>query len=163
MGLIAILVLGLTLLRSLSPTWRSASLLPRFDVSGLGSGSHTYFEREGVGRIRPLSKYLVIRSPSSNLFVYEVPIRDGNFVLPDLHWWRWGIECKDFRPDTIDGKVTGDSVIRCQDSEVAEWSDWWRRELRWSIDGKNLGTRTEDMQVPKYVVEYNEIVLGKRQ
>ena len=100
-------------------------------------------------------RLLIVAAPSGELSAFVLPLRDGKVMLPDLHWWRMGYICTDFRPESTDGTITNGSIFECHDAQRSEWS---RISWRWTIDGKNL-RGAGDMTVD----DFNRVDLVERQ
>ena len=100
--------------------------------------------------------YLVLKDYEGALRVYAIPTADGKYMMPDLHWYRWGGLCADFGPDASEGKLLAGGVLRCRDSEAADWGLEWT----WQYSGENLGSRTDDMYVPKHCSEGRYVKFG---
>jgi hypothetical protein len=103
------------------------------------------------------SRLLVIRETAGTLRVFEIPTYGDTFLLPDLHWYRFGARCRNFAPESENGVLRPDGVIRCLDTDSPQ-----QAEYRWSYSGKNLGKHTEAMLVPEFFVEGKFLVLGRR-
>ncbi len=101
-------------------------------------------------------EYLVIKGYDEQLRAYNVYKSHGKVVLPERTWWRWGGECENFGPEMLGAKIKPNGEIKCHDENYAD-----RPELRWSLDGENLGSYTEDMTRVSYVREGGYIVFGK--
>ena len=65
---------------------------------------------------------LLVKRPNGRLDSWYVPTLDGKHVLPDGHWWRWGLTCDVLAPDFVLNE------IRCEEYP----------SYRWSLDGKAL-------------------------
>ena len=79
--------------------------------------------------------------------------------MPDLTWFRWGGFCENFAPETENGKLKKNGVIKCHDPIHNDYDGWGKNEWAWDYDGKNKGQYTSDMYKPKYIVKNNSIIL----
>jgi hypothetical protein len=87
----------------------------------------------------PTVRLLIVAAPSGKVSAFILPLRDGRVILPDLHWWRFGYLCADFRTETTDETITDSSIFECHDAELKGWPD---NGWRWNIDGKTLSRRS---------------------
>ena len=132
-------------------------MLPKIDISGLKDGDYLVQDDPKKGFFT--AKYLVIRDYDSKLYVYTVPFRDGQTILPDLSWWRFGAVCDNFGPDMEGSKIKPSGLIQCQDHDRPDIQN--SKEWQWSYSGNNQGEYTSDMEVPRYAIEGNYVILGK--
>jgi hypothetical protein len=96
---------------------------------------------------------LFVRKLNRELDVWEVPVKDGKHVLPDLQWWRQGPLCTRFIPDFDTQKIS------CEDLNLGEWA---KQNYQWDINGKNLGkSGVKDMMRMHGIEENDEYVLYK--
>lgn len=98
-------------------------------------------------------EFLFVRRPNGKLDVWHTLRRDGQHVLPDLHWWRPGMPCNNFGPDFDKG------IIQCFDPELYPWA---KQNFIWSLDGKSLTKRVDDMDSATGFEEFGDYVLGKK-
>ena len=142
MGALGILLASLPFLGSFSPSDAARANRPHFSLAELRPG--TFIERDGER-----SKVFVLRDHSGEVFVYTVPFLKGKYWLPDVRWERPNLSCNSFGPESKDGFLEEGGVFHCRDSAYGEY---YEGELRWTLNGKSLGVRTEDMRVPKHEV-----------
>ena len=144
-------------IESMNPTDRAVANLPHIDISNIEPGGYRYVS---TGRDWGFeSEWLIIRDTEGEIYVYTIPLQDGKYLMPDLSWFRPGGFCVEFGPEMISEVVTKDSVIKCHDIEMY---DWGRKEWRWTLDGKNLGEHTNDMYSPKFSVNNDKLIIGKK-
>lgn len=144
---------------SMAPSKRAGEDLPYINVDSIQPGDLVTHDSQGDGNSGWGTRYIVYRDYSGEFNVFWVMVRDGQVSLPDLRWWRPGPLCEDFRPEIRDGKVVENSTFRCR-SPISS-GDWWSNEWKWSLEGRNLGKITDDMEVVRYSIEGNHLILGK--
>lgn len=142
--------------KSMNPSAAAGSALPHIDISSLKDGS--FLVQKAPIRGYHSAQCLVIRDHDSKLYVYSVPVREGQVILPDVDWWHWGGLCSAFGPEMEGDSIKKNGVIRCHDEHQSEYSD---AEWRWSYNGKNLGKYTSAMETPKYMVIGKYVVLDR--
>ncbi len=120
---------------SLSPSEQAIAALPRIKVPSLAPEQFKIVENPVSNNQSP-SKLMLLRQKNGKLFVWSIPVRDGVFAMPDIHWWRPGMTCPSFAPDFAN------EVIACTGSYLPAW---WREHLRWRLDGTNISGRVDDM------------------
>ncbi len=144
MLLIALVVAIVPFLQSMNPTARAYNDLPRIKLTGLAPGDYRladYLPQHTAPGDWTI-KAFVYKKHSGEINVWRLPARNGAVGMPDLSWWRPLFECRNFGPTVVNGIVDETGPITCHDDKV---SDYWRREWRWTIDGKNLGKMVEDL------------------
>lgn len=139
-------------IKSMNPSAKAGMQLPHFDVSTLTPGE--YVLSRNLGEV----KYLILKDYDSNIYVYWLPVKDNQVLMPDVHWWHWGGLCSSFGPDASNGKLLANGVIRCRDDIRP---DWLSKEWRWTYDGKSLGKYTDDMERVKFTIEGRYLIAGK--
>lgn len=141
---------------SLAPSEGAEDRLPHIDISALSSGRLLVVDAPAA---KPFSRrFYVFRDPEGRLGVFVVPTKDSAVVLPDMHWWRMGALCNDFGPTLHDDEIASDSIITCRDTTPPSWV---HDESRWDLTGHNLGLATDDLIVPRHVVEGRVLIIGK--
>ena len=141
---------------SLNPSANAGATLPHIDISDLEPGEYRYHNSEGRGWLEV--SWLIIRNYSGEIYVYAVPRHKGKYFMPDITWFRWGGLCDEFAPEVVNGKLKENGVSRCYDEGIGEWASG---EWRWSLDGKNLGNYTSDMERTRFAVEGKHLIVGK--
>lgn len=106
------------------------------------------------------SEYLVIHDYDEKLYVYRIPIQNKQISLPDITWMRWGGSCEKLEPDLNNDQIVANGFIRCQDKNRPDL-EGNSNEWKWRYNGKNMGKYTSNMEVPKYTIEGNHVVIGK--
>ena len=152
-----ILLATVPFVESMQPTSRAEANLPHIDISNLKPGQFRFeklYNLSGYG-----DELLIIKDEDSKVHLYQVPVYRGKYLMPDIAWRRFGGECEKFGPDTFNGRVSKSSVIKCHDEIDSQWA---RTELRWTLDGNNLGEYTQDMMRPKYHLSNQYLVIGKK-
>ncbi len=120
---------------SLSPSEQAIAALPRVKIPSLTPEQFAIVENPVSNNQSP-SKLMLLRQKSGQLFVWSIPVRNGVFAMPDIHWWRPGISCLSFAPDFEN------EVIACTDSDLPAW---WSEHLRWRLDGTNISGSVDNM------------------
>ena len=141
---IGIVITAIPFFQSMSPTEQEHNNLPRVKTVGISPGEHKlldYFPTVTSNHDWQLRAF-VYRKLNGDLKVWRLFSKNGTVGMPDLTWSRPMFGCKEFGPTMIDGIVDETKSITCHDDGVP---DYWRKEWRWTIEGKNLGTMVEDM------------------
>jgi hypothetical protein len=159
-GMLSLMIIGIGFLSvpffsAMNPPANAGQDLPYIDISHMENGTYTYSHSEIEGWFG--TSFLIIKKYNSEFIVYLVPTKNDAFVMPDLKWYRQGGFCKDFRPETIDGKIKPNGYIKCHDSDIPEWN---HDEWLWTIDGRKLGKWTADMETIKFKLTSSYIIIG---
>jgi hypothetical protein len=126
-GTVLVLV---ALLASSEPDVKSPAKKPSVNVEKLAPGQVIHLDTESL-------RYFVVRPPTGDIHVVAVPTEQGTVLMPDIHWWKPFMNCKDFGLDAVDGIVTSDSRFRCRD--VAQ-PEAWVQQWQWDLFGKHVAT-----------------------
>lgn len=156
LAIVGVIGAGVPFFQSMKPSAAAGSALPHIDISNLKDGSFLIQKVLIKGQVE--SQCLVIRDHDSKLYVYIVPVRGGQVLLPDIYWRRWGGLCSNFGPEMEGDSIKKAGVIRCHDETLPEA---WNAEWRWRYNGRNLGKYTKAMETPKYMIVGKYVVLGK--
>ncbi|MEM7016675.1 MAG: hypothetical protein AAF512_04955 [Pseudomonadota bacterium] len=143
-ALLTLFLAAIPFTQSMWPTERAEAALPQVKVSNINPGEYSVlpYTARNVGFHDWTLKVFVYRKLDGTYNVWRVPTKYDSVGMPDLHWWRPMLECKNFGPTEVDGAVDETMPIKCHDEE---YSDFWGTEWQWTIDGKNLGEMVEDM------------------
>lgn len=143
--------------KSLGPSEKAGEDLPHIDISKLKEDNYLIYDVNDKWW-RYSTKFLVIRLKDRDYRIYYMNRNEeGETMLPDLHWWRPGWPCKDFRPSTEEGKITSKSVIKCFDENQD-----YRPDVSWKVTGEPIRHNYSPMeQVKKYSVSASYLVIGK--
>ncbi len=82
-------------------------------------------------------RFFVIRQPSGKISVLGVPLRNGNVMMPDIHWWHPEYACPDFGLSAFNGQVTSASRFECR--TIDEQEAWARHYWIWDSEGRTVG------------------------
>jgi hypothetical protein len=102
------------------------------------------------GRVMSLDagalRYFIIKSSVNELHVVACPVESGKVPMPEVHWWKPLMRCKDFGLDVGTGPVNAQSRFRCRDSDQPEeWASRWQ----WDSHGRHIpaadGMKVDDM------------------
>jgi len=145
-------------IKALNPSANAGSMLPHINISNMKPGSFLIQKDPMQGYFE--AQYLVIRDYDETTYVYRVPMREGQVMLPDISWWRWGALCQNFGPDMEGDSIKPNGYIQCQDKDRPDMVKS-SKEWKWAYSGTNMGKYTSDMDVPKYTIESNYVVIGK--
>lgn len=145
-GLLAIGVIlaAIPFLRSMGPTAQAFNDLPRINIAGIAPGEYrleSYIPTHTSADEWRLQAF-VYKKINGEINAWRLFSKNGAVGMPDLRWVRPMFECKKFGPTEINGNIDETKPITCHDDDV---SDYWRKEWRWTIDGKNMGNMVEDM------------------
>lgn len=157
MSFISIVMVSIPIISSLQPPASAGSALPHINIDDLPAGSYRFEEsgRKGWMGIR----WLILKDHDGQLYVYSVPTNEGQVMMPDINWFKWGGSCKHFHPETVNSQIKPNGVIRCHDDDISEWS---AAEWRWNYKGKNLGRNTADMKTQRFKIEAGYVVIGNK-
>ena len=162
-GLLSIgtVIAAIPFIQSMGPTAQAFNDLPRVKVAGIGPGQHklqNYIPTHSSADDWQLHAF-VYKKFDGELRVWRLFSKNGAVGMPDLSWSRPMLECRDFGPTIINGIVDETKPITCHDDNV---SDYWRKEWRWTVDGKNLGKMVEDMDQVSGSIEGEYFVIQNR-
>ena len=140
---------------SLKPSKATKPSLFEIDISGLDTGS--FIEVDDPYGL----KILILKDWDNSINAYLIPFNDKEniYMLPDINWMRPFVPCKEFGPETTNGKLIKNGQIRCFDETL---STWWKNNYKWNYSGKNLGNSVENLPLPKYVISYDTFILTGR-
>ena len=142
---------------SLGPPANAGEDLPHIDVSGLDVGSYMFHDLNNAGGWRYSTRLLIARlGPDHYVTYYMNRNESGETMLPDIHWWRPGWPCKDFRPSSASGELTSDTILRCHDEY-----DKYRPELAWRISGEAVEHDFDDLEAIDFSIEGRYLVAWK--
>ncbi len=143
---------------SLGPSATAGSTLPRLNIRDLNPGDFAFYD--GHQDRNWTDKYLVIKEHDGNVSVLIVLTRDDGFVIPDNHWWNGSGLCANLAPETEGSQIVPGGEIKCFDKDIdASMAEEWR----WNYKGKNLGHWIADLHSPTFIVEGDEVIIGKSQ
>jgi hypothetical protein len=143
---------------ALKPSASAGATLPHIEISNLLPGTYRFEPYPLKNRF--FLEMLILRDFDKRIFVYWIPKSNEGFIMPDIHWWRWGGTCLNFGPDSVHGKLVKEGLIQCHDKNISDFSQ--SSEWKWTYQGKNLGKYTDDMEGPPFNLEGNYVVIGKR-
>ena len=154
---VGVILASIPFVGALKPPANAGEGLPHVDISDLKENEYLIYDLNDKWW-RYSTRYMIIRFQDNNYNIYYMSRNmDGATMLPDLRWWRPGWPCNDFRPSTTDGKITGDSVIQCFDT-----NEKYRPDISWKATGEPIDHSFDAMErVEKYSVESNYLVIGK--
>ena len=156
MAFIAIIGVSFPFFESMKPGANAGSTLPHIHIGNLKNGSFITY-KDPIKSYWEAS-YIILKNHDSKIHVYIVPLRNNQVMLPDVRWWRWGSLCNNFGPDMEGNIIKKNGTIQCQDKNLPES---WSTEWKWSYNGKNLGSYTDDLEKPKYKVEGQYVIVGR--
>ena len=156
--MIGIVFTAIPFIKALNPSANAGSTLLQINISNMKPGSFLVQEDPMRGYFK--AQYLIIKNYGNEIYVYRVPVREGQAMLPDISWWRWGALCQNFSPDMEGDSIKANGYIQCQDKNRPDMANS-TEEWKWTYSGKNMGKYTSDMDVPKYTIENGYIVIGK--
>lgn len=141
---------------SLKPSARADAQLKRFEMSRLEVEDLSILSGPSLGEVFDgyEIKLLGYRSSDGSLKVWQVPAKNGDVGMPDLHWCRPIHSCS--RLSVID--IGKGATISCVDEDIP---DWWAKEWRWDLNGVNLGGMVDDLVEATGVVENGYFVYAK--
>lgn len=140
-----------------SPADRPSEHEISVDVQSIQPGQHRVVEWLQY-------RVIFIRTGDAVLRVYAIPTywnnRENNLAwgLPEPTWARPIYPCYNLVvPVDSAGLIDAGGAIECKDPGM---EPWWAAQLRWSIEGKNLGGYLPALESPKYVVKAGQVILG---
>jgi hypothetical protein len=138
-GISGFVMASVPFVASLNISERELANRPHIPIDHIGIGESGLITFEG----KPyFMTFMVYRSLNGEVRVWRIPMHKGKVLLPDIRWGRWGMLCNDFSLDKEK------NVFRCFDDELQQHG-WVTNEMLWDLNGKNLGTYTEDMILAK--------------
>lgn len=140
---------------AMKPPANAGETLPHIDISLMEPETykiHKVSSGSWVDR-----SYLIIRKSTDEFSVYSLPTKNGEVVMPDLMWFRWGGLCKRFGPEMVEGKIEPEGLIKCHDSDLDEY---FVKEWRWTFEGKKLGRWTADLRTVSHKRSGKYLVLS---
>jgi hypothetical protein len=143
---------GAVVFQSLLPSAGTDAALPRVPTSSIQPGAYQ-FVPDIYAQGQQQDQIMFVRTHDGQLYAWWVPVRDGLHRLPDHHWWKPGIPCRELRPD-FEAKV-----IRCLDTALPDWA---KERYRWRLDGKSLSDQAPNMEAIPGVEESSHFVFHKR-
>jgi hypothetical protein len=139
------------LLVSSKPDAKSPAKKPLVNVEKLAPGQVIHLDTESM-------RYFVVRPPTGEIHVVAVPTEQGTVLMPDIHWWKPLMNCKDFGLNAVGGTVTSESRFRCRD---AEQPDAWVNQWQWDLFGKHIvsadGSKLDNMYRVRFERSGNEV------
>ena len=128
LAILATIALGVVLAIALLPKPRPRGKLPQLNIAQLQPGGLITHDTDSL-------RYYVLRPLQGEPYVLAVPLHDGAVPMPDVNWWKWVIQCRDFGIDSSDGVIRADAIFRCRDAQQPEqWIGSWR----WNSQGRNV-------------------------
>jgi hypothetical protein len=151
-GLVGLSLTMIPFIMSLSPSPKADAALPRINVNQLAPGQFLYQKHPIPGKLYNGYEWsiLIYKKYDGSIKVWNLQTKNGGIGMPDIHWWRFIMDCQDFGPTKVNGQVDENLSIQCRDKSV---SDWWRKQWAWDIDGKNVEGMVDDLEVTKGRVE----------
>jgi hypothetical protein len=130
---------------SSQPNEKARAKLPFVNVEKLAPGQVIHLDTESL-------RYFVVRPLQGELHVVAVPTEHGTVLMPDIHWWKPFMNCKDFGLDAVAGSITSESRFRCRDAEQPKaWVSRWQ----WDLHGKHIAdigsTQVDNMYRVRFV------------
>jgi hypothetical protein len=123
-----LLVLAVLFVAS-KPDKKALPRLPVVNVKQLLQGQMIHLDTESL-------RYFVVRPEAGEIHVVAVPIDQGTVLMPEVHWWKPFMNCKDFGLDTVAQTITAQTRFRCRDEAQP---DVWAKQWQWDIFGKHIG------------------------
>ena len=149
---IGVIIAAIPFIQSMNPSAQAQNNLPRVRVTGINPGQYrleNYIPSHSSSDDWKLVAF-VYKKRNGELRVWRLFSKNGAVGMPDLSWTRPMLECQEFGPTRVDGIVDETQPITCHDDNI---SDFWKEEWRWTIDGKNMGKRVEDMDQVSGTIE----------
>lgn len=155
--LVGVVLVSIPFIGSFNPPANAGEGLPHIDISELHENEYMIYDLDDKWW-RYLTSFMIVRFQRNNYSIYYMSRNmDGATMLPDLRWRRPGWPCHDFRPSTINGKVTGESIIQCFDND-----DEYRPGITWKETGESIDHSYDSMErIEKYSVEGKYLIIGK--
>ena len=149
-------VATLPLFWSLYPSTTAFNKLPHVNLNNIAAGTYKYVNA-GIKSDYSLT-WLVIKKHDNSVNVFTIPTYQQSIMLPDTAWYRFFGKCDDFRPVLENKLIKKDGFITCHDPFD---KGWYKEEWKWTYDGNNLGSYTEDMMSTRHTIANNVLIIGK--
>jgi hypothetical protein len=147
---------------SLSPNIKAEAALVRLDISKIQNGQFKTIQAHPIyGDTRRGFKWglMIYKKYNGELRVWDIAIKtNGDFGLPDRHWFNPYWPCASFGPSLTSGLVNESLPIMCRDQRS---DDSWGQWMQWDIDGKAISKHTPDMHRTKGSIEGKYFVFNK--
>jgi hypothetical protein len=132
---------------SSKPNQKARAKLPFINVKDLAAGQVTHLDTDSL-------RYFVVRPVAGKIHVVAVPTEQSTVLLPDSHWWKPFMNCKDFGLDEVDGNITSNSRFRCRDAEQPEA---WVQRWQWDLYGKHIVSAGDSAIDNMYRVRFEQV------
>jgi len=146
-----VLVLAVLFVAS-KPDEKARPKLPAVIVSQLQQGQVIHLDTESL-------RYFVVRPESGEIHVVAVPIEQGTVLMPEVHWWKPFMNCKEFGLGSGTESITAESRFRCRD---AAQPDAWVKQWQWDVFGKHIadvgGEKIDDMYRVRFERSGDELI-----
>ena len=140
----------LFLTESLKPHKKPPNL-PFANVATLTAGHSITVDTDSL-------RYFVVHPINGELHVVAAPVDQGTVMMPELHWWKPLMNCKDFGVDAAIGTITNDSRFRCRDADQPEA---WVKQWQWDVHGQHIavpdGQKIDNMHRVRFERDGDEI------
>ena len=154
--LVGLFFVTLPFVGSMKPSAKANAALPRIDISNLHTGEAKIYDlpnsAEYFGGYK-LSLF-IFKTTGGEVRAWELPTKNGNVGMPDLHWWKPYHPCKDF------GLSSSQEQFACQDSDLP--SDWWESKWQWDLRGNSIASNIDSMPSVTGAIEGKYFVYRKR-
>lgn len=160
LGVVGIIAAATPFVESLKLNPRSGEDLPRVNIADLAPGASHVLR---LGGNRGYGNAIVAtRDLSGTVHAFWLFMSDWRIGIPTGTAWTVSNWCDDFGAVSQASQPT-QIVLTCRDEwfQTPQFAEA-RSESRWTLTGHNLGTWTTDLPPAKFVVEHDEIVIGKR-
>ena len=136
-------------LRSMTPSERSKAAATKISLLDfpLGTGREIRWKWASL---------FVLRMQNDEVRIFAIPNFDGAYRLPDVHWDRAYLKCKNFGADPSFPQVDDATTFQCLDPAV---KPYWQQEWRWDARGKPLGRGTDPLPRVEYARNGDQLVL----
>jgi hypothetical protein len=135
---------------SLRPKEKAPPKLPFANVATLAAGQSITVDTDSL-------RYFVVYPLDGELYVVAAPIDQGAVMMPDIHWWKPLLNCKDFGLNAAQGAITDKSRFGCRDAEQPEaWVNRWL----WDIHGRHAveGAKIDNMYRVRFKLSGDEVI-----
>jgi hypothetical protein len=132
---IGLIALSIPFFSTFKPSQAAFAKLPSVKIGTIPNGGHSFVD-DPLSEDRIPTRLMMVRKLDGQLRVFKVPFRDGQVVLPDIHWWKQGLLCVKFEPDFAKGDIS------CSSGYSGKWAS---ENYRWTMDGKNILGFVDDM------------------
>ena len=136
LGLLGLTVASVPFVSSLSIGVKAVANRPHLPIENIKP--NTYGIISGETSFYAGGAFLVYRPTTGDVRVWVLPVRNGVYGMPDLHWSRALFVCKNFGLDSIT------LTFRCLEP-VDPSLHWCESECIWDLNGKRMGQYTDDM------------------